>query len=297
MLDWNDLKHFLALARHGSTIAAGKALGVDPSTVQRRVAALEQHIGRQLVQRLPSGYRLTDFGQQMLGAAEGVAQAVAVFEGQLGAQARAAVGVLRVTCPEPLVQRLAPSALLQRFHSAHPRLRVEFVISDQYLDLWSGDADVALRSGDTDDGGLIGRKIGDSLWAVYASSGYLQRRGRPATEDALAGHSLIGLEDRMAGHRAAQWLRRVAPEAVLAARCSSVLGMLSSAKSGLGLAPLPTALGDAEPGLERVLGPIDELQRIWRLLTTPELRHTPRVAAFFDFMVDEIDALKPILTG
>lgn len=297
MLDWNDLQHFVALARHGSTIAAGRALGVDPSTVQRRVAALERQVGRTLVQREPAGYRLTELGHELLPAAEGVAQAVAAFEGQLLAQARDAVGVLRVTCPEPLVHRLAPSALLQRFHAAHPGLRVEFVISDQYLDLRAGDADVALRSGDTEDGALLGRKVGDSLWAVYGSADYLARHGRPDSVQALAAHPLVGLDERMAGHRAAQWLQQVAPGAVLAARCGSVLGLLAAVKSGIGLGPLPTALGDAEPGLQRVLGPIPELQRIWRLLTTPELRRTPRVAAFFDFLVGEVEALKPILTG
>ena len=296
-LDWNDLQHFVALARHGSTIAAGRALGVDPSTIQRRVAALEHQIGRPLAQRQASGYRLTEFGQQMQAPAEAVAQAVAAFEAQLASRARAELGVLRLTCPEPLVHRLAPSSVLQRFHAAYPGLRVEFVISDKYLDLKAGDADVALRSGDTDDGDLLGRKIGDSLWAVYGSSSYLQQHGRPDSVHALAQHPLVGLDDSMAGHRAARWLAEVAPDAPLAARCGSVLGMLSSVKSGMGLGPLPTALGDAEPGLERVLGPILELQRIWRLLTTPELRHTPRVAAFFDFMVGEVEALKPILTG
>ena len=101
----------------------------------------------------------------------------------------------------------------------------------------------------------------------------------------------------MAKHRAAQWLQQVAPDAHVVARNTSVLGLVNSAKAGVGLAPLPTALGDAEPDLVRVLGPIPELARIWRVLTTPELRHTPRVAALFDFLVDEVDALRPIITG
>ncbi|ODV11684.1 MAG: hypothetical protein ABT20_05215 [Rubrivivax sp. SCN 70-15] len=101
----------------------------------------------------------------------------------------------------------------------------------------------------------------------------------------------------MSGHRTAVWLRRVAPGARIAARSNSVLGLVYSAKAGLGLAALPTAIGDAEADLERVLGPIDELTRIWRVLVAPDRRHTPRVAAFFDFVVDEIDALRPIITG
>ena len=101
----------------------------------------------------------------------------------------------------------------------------------------------------------------------------------------------------MAGHRASQWLRQVAPAAMVVARNDSVLGLLLSVKAGVGLAPLPTALGDSEPDLVRVLGPIDALSRDWRLLAMPEIRKTARVSAFFDFMVAEIDALKPIITG
>lgn len=101
----------------------------------------------------------------------------------------------------------------------------------------------------------------------------------------------------MPNHRAAQWLRKVAPNGRVVARNNSVLGLLYSVKAGVGIAPLPTAIADADPELVRVLGPIPELTRIWRILTTQELRRTPRVSAFFDFMVEEIETLRPILTG
>jgi DNA-binding transcriptional LysR family regulator len=101
----------------------------------------------------------------------------------------------------------------------------------------------------------------------------------------------------MARHRIAQWLREVAPGAPLAARSNSVLGLVYSVKAGLGVGPLPLPIGDAEPDLVRVLGPVPELTRIWRLLTTRELRRTPRVSAFFDFIVEEIETLRPIITG
>jgi DNA-binding transcriptional LysR family regulator len=101
----------------------------------------------------------------------------------------------------------------------------------------------------------------------------------------------------MAKHRTAAWLRQVAPNATMAARSNSVLGLVYSAKAGVGVAPLPIALGDAEPDLVRVIEPVADLTRIWRLLTTPELRRTPRVAAFFDFIVSEIETLRPIITG
>jgi len=297
MFDWNDLKYFLAVAQHHSTLAAGRVLQVNQSTVQRRLAELERRLGRPLVQRHPTGYRLTEFGEALLPYAQSVAKAVAAFEQQLESAQLEAVGVIRVTCPEPLVYRITQTTLLDRFHARYPGLRVEFVMSDRYLDLMKGEADVALRSGDTVDNDLVGRKIGDSLWAVYASRKYIERCGQPDRIEALEQHDLVGFDETMTNHRAAQWLRDVAPHGRVVARNNSVLGLLYSVKAGVGIAPLPTAIADAEPELVRVLGPVPELARIWRLLTRADLRHTPRVSAFFDFMIEEIDTLRPIITG
>jgi DNA-binding transcriptional LysR family regulator len=297
VFDWNDLKVFLAVSCHGSTVAAAKALQINQSTVQRRLAELERCLGQPLVKRHPTGYRLTEFGQGLAAQAQRVGDAVQEFEREVQSLRRDVVGVIRVTGPEPLVYRITQSTLLDRFHARHPGLRVEFVMSDKYLDIAKGDADVALRSGDTEDNALVGRKIGDSIWAVYASRAYIARCGQPATIDALEQHDLIGFEEGMARHRASQWLRQVAPHGRIVARNHSVLGLLYSAKAGLGVAPLPIAIADPEPDLIRVLGPVPELARLCRLLTTPELRQTPRVSAFFDFIVEEIDALRPILTG
>ncbi|WP_372660387.1 LysR family transcriptional regulator [Hydrogenophaga sp.] len=294
---WDDLRYLLAVAREGSTLAAGRALGVDQSTVQRRLAELERRIGQSLVQRQPTGYRLTEFGQDMLPFAETVESAVLAFERQIQTLGGEIRGVIRMTCPEPIVNRIAQTGLLDRFHARHPALSVQFVMSDKYMDLRQGDADVALRSGDTDDGELVGRKIGDSVWAIYASKAYIAQHGQPACVQDLASHALVGFDATMAKHRLSLWLREVVPNAELASRSSSVLGLIYSVKAGLGVGALPMPLGDAEPDLVRVLGPVTELTRIWRMLTTPELRRTPRVSAFFDFIVEEIDTLQPILTG
>ena len=297
MFDWDDLRYFVAVARFGSTTAAGRALTVDQSTVQRRLAQLEQRLGQPLVERHPTGYRLTPFGEQLLPHAQRVEESVRALQQVVQSTGRELTGVVRVTCPEPIVYRISRSPLLDRFHARHRGLRVEFLMSDRYLDLGKGEADVALRSGDTSESKLVGRKVGDSLWAVYGSESYIERHGRPLRVEDLQQHALVGLDEAMAGHRATAWLRQVAPGARMAASVNSVLGLVSSAKAGVGLAPMPTALGDAEPDLVRVLGPIPELTRIWRILTTRQLRRTARVAAFFDFMVSEVETLRPILRG
>ena len=297
MFDWDDLKHFLAVAKYGSATAAARAMNIDQSTVQRRLAALEQRIGQSLVERHSTGYQLTSYGKSALPFAQAIEQRVQAFENFLQFSARELKGVLRLTCPEPIVLRISQSQLLERFYAAHPGLRVEFVMSDHYVDLNKGEADVAFRSGDTQDNLLIGRKIADSLWAVYGGRDYLAQHGQPQHIDELAGHAWVGFDDTMANHRATLWLQQVAPGARRVATSGSVLGAVHFAKANLGLAALPTALGDTEPDLVRVLEPIDELTRSWRMLTTRQLRRTPRVAAFFAFVVSEAPAMRNILTG
>ncbi len=297
MFDWNDLRFLLAVARDGSTLAAARSLGVNQSTVQRRLANLEAQLGQRLVERLPSGYHLTELGAALLPHAERVAASVQDFAQASRDLGRAHVGIIRLTCPEPIAFRLTQSGILDRFHARYPGLRVEFVLSDQYVDLAKGKADVALRSGDTEDSVLVGRKIADSLWAIYASKTYIDRHGAPASISDLERHPLIAFEESMSKHRTVSWFKEVAPGATYAARNTSVLGLIYAAKAGVGVAPLPMSLGDAEADLVRVIGPVPELTRAWRILTHPDQRQTVRISAFFDFILQETDALRPILTG
>lgn len=297
MFDWNDLRFLLAVAEGGSTLAAARVLGVNQSTVQRRLAELEARLGHRLVERQQAGYQLTDLGAAVLPQAQAVRDAVAAFAQGVEDAGRARGGVVRVTCPEPIAFRLTKSGILDRFHDANPDLKIEFVLSDKYVDLSKGEADVALRSGDTDDNVLVGRKIADSLWAIYASKDYIAQHGAPLSISDLGQHPLIGFEETMTRHRAVTWLNEVAPTATYGARNTSVLGLIYAAKASIGVAPLPMALGDAEADLVRVLGPVPELTRAWRLLAHPDQRHSQGVAAFFDFILSETKALHPILTG
>src|SRR5690606_34515318 len=120
--------------------------------------------------------------------------------------------------------------------------------ADRYVDLAKGEADVALRSGDTE-GELVGRKIADSIWAAYASRDYVNCNGAPTSIEELKTRPLIALDESLARHRLSAWLREIAPDAQFAARSDSVLGLVSAAKAGVGVAVLPIALGDAEPDL------------------------------------------------
>jgi DNA-binding transcriptional LysR family regulator len=297
MFDWNDLRHLIAVSRQGSTLAAAKALGVNQSTVHRRLTELENRIGLRLVKRHPAGYRLSELGETLIDSVLAVEAAVVVLERQVQALKHDLTGVIRLTCPEPTVSRIAASGLLDRFYERHPGLTVEFVTSDRYLDIAKGEADVAFRSGEPIDDNLVGRKICDSIWAIYASKSYVQQHGRPANIADLARHAMIGFEGIMQNHRVAKWLPSAVPNARVVNRNNSMLGTLSAVKAGIGVAPLPTTLGDAEETLVQILPPVEELTRSWYLLSHPDLRKTPRVAAFVDHVLDDVPALRAALIG
>jgi DNA-binding transcriptional LysR family regulator len=283
MMDWNDLRYLRAVGLHGSTNAAARSLGVSQSTVQRRIVALEHAFGRILVYRQATGYELTSLGKALLPLIDDAAEAIEAIERTVKATSADGREILHLTCPEPVVGRLRP--LAERFQTLYPAYRIEFVTSDRYLDLLKGEADVAFRSGDTDDA-LVGRKVADSAWGIYASGDYIASNGRPAAIADLRTHAIIGLDESMAGHRLMLWLRDVALDTAVVSRASSILGLAQAAKSGIGVAALPMPIAE-EAGLERLFGPMPELARTWKLLTHPALRKTGKVAAFFDFVERE----------
>jgi DNA-binding transcriptional LysR family regulator len=296
MFDWNDLRYLLAIAREGSTLSAAKALGVSQPTVQRRLAALEERIGRKLVEHHPTGYRLTELGKALYPHAVDVERSVEAFQRQLRAAGEELTGTLRVTCPEGMASRLL-APVIEAFRQKHPELRVDLIMTDRRLDLAKGEAEVALRIHEPGDDQLIARKIANSPWAVFASRSYIKRHGRPQRSEDLDQHAIIEFAGELADNHAARWLRSVAPKATIAIRGNSMLGVLAAVKSGAGLAPLPMLLGGSEDGLEPVLETIPEIDTKLYLVIHADLKRTPRVRAFCDFVVAEMARLRPLITG
>jgi len=299
MLTWDDLKHFLAFARTGSMLTAAEAQGANHSTVRRRLAELEEHLGCKLVQRHASGYRLTDVGAGLLPYAERVEEAVAACERYAASRDSALTGVVRLACSPTVGERLRRAPLIETFEARFPGLRIELVLSDRLVDLSKGEADIAIRSygREPDEESLVGRKIAVDAWAVYASRAYVERHGRPDGPEDLAHHCVVQFGGTIANLAAAEWLRRVAPHATVGACSESFPGLLLAVKSGAGLAPLSSVLGEAEPDLVRVINRVPELLTHYYLLMHPDMQHTPRIRAFYDFVESEIKGFRKALAG
>lgn len=294
MFDWNDLRHFLAVARQGSTLAAAKALRVNQSTVHRHLAALEKALGCKLVERHPTGYRLTELGRQLQLHAERMEEGAAALQRHIASCDKGMVGCIRMTCSTAVGHRLMKSGLLDTFGKQHPHLKIELVMTERLLDLSKGEADIALRGGEPTDESLVGKKIAEVAWGIYATRSYVAHHGSPKSPEDINSHSIIQFIDGIADHRAARWLRSNAPQATVCGEAGNIPSVLLAVKSSAGLAPLPAPLADADDELLCVLGPIRELSYPMYLLTHRDLRKVPRVSAFFDFCLSE---LRPILTG
>ena len=226
MMNWNDLRYLVTVSTSGSTLAAARQLGVNQSTVHRRLVELERNVGLILVKRHPTGYRLSELGESLIGNVVAVESAVLAFERKVQGLKHDLSGVIRLTCPEPVVARIIASGFLDGFKKRYPELAVEFVTSDRYLDLAKGEADVAFRSGEPVDDALVGRKICDSIWAVYASKTYIQQHGHPESIADLSKHAMIGFEGIMENHRVATWLPKAVPDVQIVSRSSSMLGTM-----------------------------------------------------------------------
>ena len=297
MFDWNDVRHFLAVARTGSTLAASRALGVNQTTVARRLAGLEAALGLKLFEKRQTGYVLTEAGEELRPAAERMEVEATAFANRAGATGRRISGVIRVTTNEGLANTIMAPAL-SAFRRLHPNVRIDLVVDERRVDLVRGAADVALRSGSRPtEAGLVGRRLNDLAWAAYCSRDYVERHGCPDSVESLNRHVVIGAEGPIESLPGWVWLSKAAPDAEIAARSSSVTNLVSAARAGLGITVLPCLIADPDPMLVRCLGPIEGAQSDLWLLTREELRHVARVRAFMDFLAARVADMRAALAG
>jgi len=250
-MDWNDLRYLLAVHRGGSLAGAAKALGVTKATASRRLAALEEALGTELVARTPDGLSLTEAGRTALASAEEMARVATALEGRLGSAKDGSVrGTVRLTAPGWLAERLLLSEL-PALRAEHPALEVQLLGTNAVLDLTRLEADLALRNVKPTHLSLVARKVGILAGRVYASKLYVERRGKPMSRDELVTHDLLAYEG-LGGMPGFEWLRDPPFIDRVVFRANDPVGLRSAAAAGLGLAGIPCILGDEDPSLVRI---------------------------------------------
>ncbi len=292
---WNDLEIVLAVARGGSLSAAARALGVDHSTVFRRLKALEAKVGARLFERLPGGYAATAAGTEMRSAAERVESEIQDLERRLAGRDLRLEGRVRLTAPDDLMEGVLIEPLA-RFRRRFPGIRIEAVVDNRMLNLTRREADVAVRPTRDPPEALVGRRIAGIGMAVYASRARRDLLGAAGLAD-LAGREWIGWEEGGGPAAGAAWTARHLPDGQWVYRTNSMRQQLVACRAGLGLALLPRFLGDGDAALVRVLPLGSELASGLWLLTHRDLRRTARIRALLDFLYEELRPLRPLFEG
>lgn len=287
MFAWDDLRIVLAVARAGDLRRAAEALGVNHSTMFRRLTALERSLGSKLFERLASGYRATDSGQRLLEAAERMETEALALDRDLSGRDTRLTGTVRVTASETLAFGMLAGEIA-RLRRAHPGIAVELMVDNRVLDLSRREADIALRAARPGQGDLFGRKLADIAWRFYAAPAYLDTRGKPRTLRDLGKHDLIGWGEASQPTKAAAWLNKNMTDGqVFGYRTGSLVNQMLAAKAGMGIALLPTYLGGGEPALT-ALPPLPDLHTELWLVTHRSLKDTARVRAFMEIVGDGV---------
>jgi DNA-binding transcriptional LysR family regulator len=286
-IPWDDVRLIQAIAETQSLPAAAQQLGINHSTVFRRLRQIEAALGQALFERHRTGYVPTPAGEDMTALAQRVGEDITTVTRRLAGQAPILAGDIRMATSDSLLaDLLAP--MLGRFRRAHPAIRLDIVTGNVALNLSRRDADVAVRATDAPPDTLVGRRVARIAWALYGAA---QGEVDPESSDWLAPG------DNLATLKAARFARQhIAPERI-AGRFDTVHGLSIGVEAGLGIAHLPCFVGDARPGLRRLSPPEPEFTADLWLLTHPDLRHTPRIRALLDMLADEVAERRGSIEG
>ena len=294
-LAWDDFRLVKTIAEAKGLAGAAERLGINHSTVFRRLGALEDGLKVKLFERHRAGYALSPAGEEMAALAERMEEDVASFARKLAGQVVTPAGELRVTTNDTLLLHLL-TPLFARFRARCPDIRLDVVLSNQALNLSKRDADVAIRATDNPPETLVGRRVATIAWALYGRAADFPQ---PEAFDlvSLYDRTWVALGDNLAALKAARFVReRVGPERIVY-RVNTVLGLTEAVEAGIGVGPLPCFIADARPALVRLAPPNPDFSTGLWLLTHPDLRHSARVRAFLDFMAAEVARLRPAIEG
>ena len=292
MIDWDDVRYFLAAARGGSVRAAANRLGVNHSTVLRRIAQLEERLGTQMFEKLPSGYRLTSAGEEVLELAEQMEASSYQLETRVFGRDQSVRGLLRVTLPPFLATHLLMPDLAD-FARVHPDIEMEIVSTGEVLNLTNREADVAIRIVSDRTSlplNLHGQKGPELFAGIYMSLDRLAAWRAGATDPIRP--IVIG------GQGVPDWADEGEVRATgVPFRTPDAEAQIAAARQGIGMTRLPCFVGDADRLLVRVPGiDLKAHATLW-LLTQGETRKTKRVRLFTEFVSRRLAAHAPLLAG
>jgi len=294
-LDWSALRDFGVVAEEGSLSEAARRLGVSQSTLTRRMAALEEDLGAEVLRRGPRGVELTETGEAIL---EPIRRMTGeVREVDLVATGRDATlsGTVRISSTEGLVNHWC-TPTLRDFQREHPAIRFELDVSMRNANVLRREADIALRLGRPRQQELVARRGADLRVGLYASTEYLERFGRPGTIEEIANHQTICFDEALRGGGVGAWIEKLLGGGNVVYRATGLMTQLEAVRCGWGIGFSSVFIANEIPELERVVPELEHAIEIW-LVTHAGLRRSARIRAVYDFLAERLEADRERLAG
>lgn len=278
MFDWDDLRIFLAVARARRVAPAARSLGIDPTTIGRRLTRLSGQLNTPLFETVGGERRLTERGAALFGHAETVESAALAAMGEVTGDSSSLSGQVRLSVAEGFATWvLAPA--LPAFHRAHPDIQLDLITASGFLNPSKREADMAVMLARPRKGRLVAAKLGDYGLRLYAAADYLAERGMPASADDLRGHSLVSYVPEFIYSPELDYLSEIGAGLEPVARSTSINVQHRLVASGTGIGVLPRFIGDRDAGLRPVLPEAIEIRRSFWLVTHSDVRRLARIEA------------------
>lgn len=288
-IDWQDLRYLLEVGRAGTLTAAASKLGVNQTTVSRRISALEKALNAPLFDRSPNGWFITPVGESVMRSVEAIADEVLNIGRLVQVDRQELSGKLRVTASDVCIQGLLMPGM-NRFAELYPEIGIDMIATDATLDLSVHEADIAFRATNNPPANVLGTHIADFAYAIYASHELLEQH----REDP---RSVGGIAWTSDGHSVPGWMKTAFPWMSVRYRANSLNIAFNMVRQGLGFALLPCGLGDASSRLRRVPAEYEHPRTGFWLLSHIDLRTTARIRIFRDFMLEAIQPFIPLIEG
>ncbi|HVE08650.1 MAG TPA: LysR family transcriptional regulator [Paraburkholderia sp.] len=277
MFDWENIRHFLAVARIGTLSGAARSLKVDHATVSRRLSALEDEVRVRLVERQPRACRLTPVGQRVFELAQAMEEDAYAVERLLDASRAPLSGKVTLSIPPILVTNFLVKHLAE-FRRANPDVQLSVSSDIRPVSLSRREADIVVRLFRPEEPSSVVRKLGSVSFGLYASRDYPHLHDPSAWE-------FIAYDAGFASVPQHKWLLGLAGERAIACEISDINGHLAAARAGAGVAALPHFLAEDDAKLQRVAHDVEPFSRdIW-MGVHRDLRRVPPIRAVMDFLV------------
>ncbi len=295
-MDWDNLRYLLELSRTRTLTAAARRMGVDHTTVSRRIQALEKAMGSQLFTRSGNGYSLTEVGRRLLPQAEAMESAYSAIEQARNDQEGNLSGHVRIGATEGYGQvLLAPQ--LSEFAHHHPDLGIDLLAVPRTVHLSRREADIVITLERPERGPFIITRLTDYVLRLYASEAYLARHPTITSREDLRNHRFVSYIDDLLYSKELQYLDEIGRPLRVGLRSTSILAQQHAAAAGAGIAILPAFAAEGDPRLKRILADQIEFTRTFWMLMPIELKDIARMKATWSFLRETAASHQDLLMG